>query len=178
MNPNKEMVVGGKPFTQDWSEDMLKKCQDSRLDIRLKDAVQESEQCDMKCYNERRMKDILVDARSSSSIHNNSVVRSTSFSESQAKKHQEDLAVTAAAKAAFHAQKAKAFEEAEERRLFLLRQHLSAQKTRRDDDFDKQYAELKETYQSLVVDHVDKKLERFQTVDLRKKDDLCRTYVV
>ena len=44
----------------------------------------------------------------------------------QAQKRQEELAGAAAAKAAFHAQQAKAYEEAEERRRFELRVHDSS----------------------------------------------------
>jgi hypothetical protein len=144
---------------------MLDKCKDRRLDIILKDTKSECDRSDMKCFNERTMKEILVDARSSDAAFKSELQKSHVVSASaskvefrscaldqlkqdrmmnfsyahtlplhvairgtarQAKKEQDDAAATAAAKAAFHSQKARAYEEAEQRRLFELRVRVSA----------------------------------------------------
>jgi hypothetical protein len=52
-------------FSQNWSKDMLEKCTQRRLNIMLKDPKAEVEQCQLKCFNEREIKGILAESRSS-----------------------------------------------------------------------------------------------------------------
>ena len=55
---------------QNWSEAMLKKCEEVRFDILLKDPKAEAEKCQLKCFNEREFKGLLAEARSSVSSFN------------------------------------------------------------------------------------------------------------
>ena len=49
---------------------MLKKCEEVRFDILLKDPKAEAEKCQLKCFNEREFKGLLAEARSSVSSFN------------------------------------------------------------------------------------------------------------
>ena len=57
------------------SSDLVDKCKEKRLDIMLKDVQSECNECDLKCFNEKQIKDILADARASDAAFKTEIQR-------------------------------------------------------------------------------------------------------